>query len=63
MSVGLGGADSDMLEAMNSFVFTLSNIRNMVARPIPPLTSEVCSLIFLSHTVCGCLQNALKHKL
>ena len=49
MSVGLGGEDSDMLEAMNSFVFTLSNIRNMVARPIPPLTSEV---LFSSRMLC-----------
>ena len=40
-----------MLEAMNSFVFTLSNIRNMVARPIPPLTTEVRSLVS-SHILC-----------
>ena len=33
VTVSIGGSDDDMLEAMNTFMFTLSNIRNMVARP------------------------------
>ena len=41
VTVSIGGEDSDMLEALNTFEFTLSNIRNMVARPTPPLAYQV----------------------
>jgi hypothetical protein len=41
VTVSIGGAMDDMLEALNTFEFTLSNIRNMIARPTPPLKYEV----------------------
>jgi len=41
VTVGVGGSSDDFLAAFNKVKFTLTNIRNMVARPAPGATSEL----------------------
>ena len=48
VTISIGGRDDDMLEAMNTFEFTLNNIRNMVARPTPPRTDQTSGKFLLA---------------
>jgi hypothetical protein len=47
VTISIGGRDDDMLEAMKIFVLTLTNIRNMVARPPHDLNYEVSGTFFV----------------
>jgi hypothetical protein len=41
VTVGVGGSPDEFLAAFNKVKFTLTNVRNMVARPAPGATSEL----------------------
>ncbi len=53
VTISIGGHDDDMLDAMNTFVLTLTNIRNMVARPPHDLNYEVSGTFFVATRLQG----------